>query len=67
MVLKGEGTAEGYEVNISNEGNTLTRASSFSLDDGNLHVFDLDTHQKKVDFSHNYVLQVVSVVTYTLN
>lgn len=35
----------------------------FSTDDGELHVFDLDSDQKEVNFAHDYVFEVVSEVT----
>ena len=37
----------------------LTCSGSFFLDDGNLHVFDLDTDQEEVDLPHHYVPQVI--------
>ncbi len=33
-----------------------SRPGGLPLDDGNLHVFDLDPHQQEVDLSHNHVL-----------
>jgi hypothetical protein len=36
-----------------------TRPSCLSLDDGELHVLDLDAHQQEVDLANNHVLQMV--------
>ena len=37
----------------------FTCSGSFFLDDGNLHVFDLDTDQEEVDLPNHYVPQVI--------
>ena len=43
----------------------LTCSGSFFLDDGNLHVFDLDTDQEEVDLPHHYVPQVIPANNHT--
>lgn len=40
-------------------------ARRLPLDDVDLHVLDLDPHEKEVDFPHDDVLQVVPVQTHT--
>lgn len=37
----------------------LPNSSGLFLDDRNLHVLYLDSHQQKVDFAHNDILQVI--------
>ena len=34
---------------------------SLPLDNGNLHVLDLDPHQQEVDLPHNHVLQSINL------
>lgn len=36
-------------------------ACRLAFDDVNLHVLDLDPHQQEVNFSHDYVFQMVPV------
>lgn len=36
------------------------RACGLPLDDGHLHVLDLDADEEEVDLAHDHVLQVVS-------
>ena len=37
------------------------RASRLPTDDGEFHVLDLDSHEEKVDFADDHILEVVSV------
>ena len=37
-----------------------TCASCFPFDNCQLHVFDLDPHKKKINLTHDYILQVIS-------
>lgn len=41
--------------------NTRAGAGCLTFDYVNLHVLDLNPHQQEIDFSHNYIFQMVPV------